>query len=63
MLQSRGKSTAQKRFCKCFILQVTTVYLQAVFDPAKMFCIIFANIFGVKRFKNIFRCGYWLHVK
>jgi len=28
----------------CFILHVTTVYLQAVFDRVKMFCNIFANV-------------------
>jgi len=33
-----------KTFCKCFILHVTTVDLQAVFDPAKMFCNIFVNV-------------------
>jgi len=27
----------------------TTIYLQAVFDPAKMFCNVFANVFSVKR--------------
>ena len=31
-----------KHFCKCFILDVTTVCLQAVFDPA--YCNIFANV-------------------
>jgi len=28
---------ALKHFRKCFILHVTTVYLQAVLDPAKCF--------------------------
>ena len=32
---SHGKSTALKHFCKCFILHVTSVYLQVVFDHAK----------------------------
>jgi len=31
-------------FVLCFILHVTTVYLEAMFDPAKMFCNIFANV-------------------
>jgi len=32
--------------CKTFlqILQITTIYLQAVFDPAKNVCNIFANV-------------------
>jgi len=45
MFQSHGKSTALKHFYKRFILHVTTVYLQAVFDPAKTFGNIFANVF------------------
>ena len=43
-----------KTFLQMFILHVATVYLQAVFDPAKMFC----KCLGVKHFKNNFRGGY-----
>ena len=31
----RGKSTALKHFCKCFLLHVTTVNLKALCDPSK----------------------------
>jgi len=42
--------TALKRFYKCFILRVTTVYLQAVFDPAKNVLRHFCKRFSVKHF-------------
>jgi len=53
MFLSHGKSTALKHFCKCFILHVTTVYLQAVFDPAKNVLQLFCKCFRVKHLKNI----------
>jgi len=41
-----------RTFSKYFILHVTTAYLQAVFDPAKNVCNIFARskCFNVKHF-------------
>jgi len=44
---SHVKSTVLKHFCKCFILHVTAVYLQAVFDAAKNVLIIFANVLNI----------------
>ena len=55
---SRRKSMALKHFCKCFISHVATVYLQAVFDPAKNVLQYFCKCFSVKHFKNILRGGY-----
>jgi len=37
-------------FCKCVILHVTTVYLQAVFDPANNVLRHFCKCFSVKHF-------------
>jgi len=53
-------------FCKCFILRVTTYYLQhVVFNILKHLKKCFANIlqqfcqcFSVKHLQNIFRGGY-----
>jgi len=43
---------------QCFILHVTTFYLQAVFDPAKNVLQRFCKCFSVKHFRNIFRGDY-----
>ena len=40
-------------FCKCFILHVTTSYLQHVFNMLKMFCKCFATFLQTFLRKNL----------
>jgi len=55
-----GGRRRRKHFCKLFILHVTTVYLQAVFDPAKNVLQYFCKCFSVKHFNTFLT---WLHAK